>query len=259
MISKERFEASAASAINSKSGARKYYSADEYEDLKRKVLQRQRGEPFENKNDYRKVAQFEIEEVDNKTRLRHRESKKILIQTEEYYDVLTKAHNESIHGGINVMLKDLRDRYYNINQEVVTKFVQLCDVCEMKRNKQHCHEVVKPILTQEFNGRCQVDLIDFQSRPDGEYKFVLVYQDHLTKYVVLRALKTKTMESIVDQLFPIFIDFGAPLILHTDNGREFTNKVTFLKKLLFFFFTIILCCMITHTQRTKGRKIKKNY
>ena len=87
-------------------------------------------------------------------------------------------------------------------------------------------EVVKPILTEELNGRWQVNLIDYQSRPDGEYKFVLVYQDHFTKYVLLRALKKKTMEAIVNELFGMFIDFGAPVILQSDNGREFTNEVS---------------------------------
>jgi hypothetical protein len=33
--------------------------------------------------------------------------------------------------------------------------------------------VVKPIL---FNSREQVDLMDFQSNPDGKYKFIMVYQ-----------------------------------------------------------------------------------
>ena len=30
--------------------------------------------------------------------------------------------------------------------------------------------------------RAQVDLIDFQSSPDGQYKFLLNYQDHGTKW-----------------------------------------------------------------------------
>ena len=29
-----------------------------------------------------------------------------------------------------------------------------------------------------MNLRCQVDLIDMQSQPDGEFKFILNYQDH---------------------------------------------------------------------------------
>jgi hypothetical protein len=31
--------------------------------------------------------------------------------------------------------------------------------------------VVKPILSKDFNSRGQVDLMEFQSNPDGKYKF----------------------------------------------------------------------------------------
>ncbi|XP_054272927.1 KRAB-A domain-containing protein 2-like [Macrosteles quadrilineatus] len=64
-----------------------------------------------------------------------------------------------------------------------------------------------------------------QSEPDGEYKFILNYQDHLTKFVVLRPLKTKTADEVSDVLLDIFCLFGAPYILHSDNGREFCNRV----------------------------------
>ena len=56
-----------------------------------------------------------------------------------------------------------------------------------------------------MNSRCQVDLIDMQSQPDGPYKHILNYQDHLTKMVVLRPLKSKTAD--------IFCDKGAPRVL----------------------------------------------
>ena len=57
-----------------------------------------------------------------------------------------------------------------------------------------------------------------QSEPDGEYKFILNYQDHLTKFVVLRPLKTKTADEVSDTLLDIFCLFGVPNILHIDNG-----------------------------------------
>lgn len=85
--------------------------------------------------------------------------------------------------------------------------------------------VVKPLLTTEFNSGCQVDLIDLQSQADGEYKFILNYQDHLTKFVMLRPLKTKTALEVASNLMDIFTIFSAPSILHSDNGREFVNKV----------------------------------
>lgn len=85
--------------------------------------------------------------------------------------------------------------------------------------------MVKPITSKDFNSRGQVDLIDMQSMPDGEFKWLLVYQDHLTKFVVLRALKNKIAAEAAEQLVDIFCLIDAPHILQSDNGREFTANV----------------------------------
>jgi len=76
-----------------------------------------------------------------------------------------------------------------------------------------------------MNSRCQVDLIDMQSEPDGYYRFIMNHQDHLTKLTILRPLKSKTAEEVAYQLMDIFCMFGAPFILQRDNGREFANKI----------------------------------
>ena len=64
-----------------------------------------------------------------------------------------------------------------------------------------------------------------QSQPDEAFKFILNYQDHLTKFVRLKALKTKTAKEVADHLLMIMLEQGAPSILQSDNGREFANKV----------------------------------
>ncbi|XP_060844002.1 KRAB-A domain-containing protein 2-like [Rhopalosiphum padi] len=85
--------------------------------------------------------------------------------------------------------------------------------------------VVKPILHNEMNSRCQIDLIDMQSNPVNGFKYIMVYQDYLTKFVIIRPLRCKRAEEIAYQLLDIFTFFGAPSILHCDNGREFVNKI----------------------------------
>lgn len=50
------------------------------------------------------------------------------------------------------------------------------------------------MIFNDFNSRCQIDLIDFQSQPDSGFKFICVYQDHMTKFCILRALKCKWAE-----------------------------------------------------------------
>lgn len=70
-----------------------------------------------------------------------------------------------------------------------------------------------------------MDLIDYQSQSDDEYKFIMVYQDHLTKFVVLKALKTKRAEEVAENIIDIFTLLGAPTVLQSDNGREFSNEI----------------------------------
>ena len=42
-----------------------------------------------------------------------------------------------------------------------------------------------------------MNLIDFQSQPDEDYKFIFVYQ--LTKFVILRPLQQKAAEAVAEE------------------------------------------------------------
>ena len=64
-----------------------------------------------------------------------------------------------------------------------------------------------------------------QSNPDGDYKWILVYEDHLTKYCILLPGTTKSAEETAKKLMFIFSILAAPLILHSNNGSEFVNQV----------------------------------
>jgi hypothetical protein len=64
-----------------------------------------------------------------------------------------------------------------------------------------------------------------QSQPDAQFRFILNYQDHLTKFVLLRPLQTKRAEEVASHVLDIFLTFGAPIFLHSENGREFVNNV----------------------------------
>ena len=81
------------------------------------------------------------------------------------------------------------------------------------------------MIFSEMISRAQVDLIDFQSQPDGDLKWILVYQDHLTKFLKLRPVTPKRASEIAYQLLHIFSIFGAPNILQSDNGKDFVNSV----------------------------------
>lgn len=141
-----------------------------------------------------------------------------------YFELITWAHTELCHGGRD-RTRFLLQTKYKIPKWAVELYLKLCPICQRKKIVPRSGLVVKPILSNHFNQRCQVDLMDFQSVPDGEYRWLLQYQDHLTKFCILRPLKSKKAEEVAGVLFDIFCIFGCPKILQSDNGREFVNKV----------------------------------
>lgn len=54
-----------------------------------------------------------------------------------------------------------------------------------------------------------------QSSPDGEYRFIMVYRDHLPKLVHIRLLRRKTADKVVEELLKIFCTFDAPCVLQS--------------------------------------------
>ncbi|CAG5046687.1 unnamed protein product [Parnassius apollo] len=143
----------------------------------------------------------------------------------ELFDILHEAHIQIGHGGRDRMMKEVGSHYKNITRKDIETFLELCETCQQKQKNIKKGIVVKPIISSEFNSRCQVDLIDFQSQPDVDNKFIMVYQDHLTKFVVLKPLKTKRAEEVAHTLLDIFTLLGAPAILQSDNGRDFSNRI----------------------------------
>ncbi|XP_060854887.1 KRAB-A domain-containing protein 2-like [Metopolophium dirhodum] len=146
------------------------------------------------------------------------------VNEEELYEILKTTHESIGHGGRDRMMSELSRKNKNITRCDVEVFLQLCEPCQQKQKGVKKGVVVKPIISPEFNSRC-VDLIDFQSHPDGKYKFILVYQDHLTKFIILKPLEYKRAEEVAFNLIDIFTLIGAPSILQSDNGREFSNNI----------------------------------
>ena len=74
-----------------------------------------------------------------------------------------------------------------------------------------------------MNRLCEYDLIDLQNAPDGDHRFVLVYQDYLTKFTQLRPLKSKSPIELGTTLMDIFCIFGPPLVLQSSADLHIEN------------------------------------
>lgn len=141
---------------------------------------------------------------------RSEENIRYYLPADELYDVIDAAHVAVGHGGRDRMLAETSKKYANITKKMISLYLSMCGTCQQKKTKKKRGLISKPILHSKMNSRCQVDLIDFQTQPDGNFKFIMVYQDHLTKFVLLRALESKRTAEVAYHLNDIFLTIGAP-------------------------------------------------
>ena len=125
----------------------------------------------------------------------------------EIFDRINNIHVALGHAGRDKVAAELGKKYFNIPAKVINLYLATCVTCDEKRNRPRKGIVVKPILTDDFNCRAQVDLICYESEKDGDFAYVMSYQDHLTKYVSLRALKSKRSEEVAYHMIDIFLYF----------------------------------------------------
>ncbi|XP_076069175.1 KRAB-A domain-containing protein 2-like [Oratosquilla oratoria] len=128
-------------------------------------------------------------------------------------------------------LRNCQKKHANITTWAVETYKSFCLECQRKAKKQvAAGVVVKPMVSFQNNSRGQVDLTDTQSLSVKNCKRIMVCQDHLTKFCVLRAITSKRAAEVTFQLMDIFLPRGAPVILRSDSGSEFTaHLITELK------------------------------
>lgn len=143
-----------------------------------------------------------------------------VVKNSELFEKVHEVHVAGGHCGRDKIQAELSKKFYNISQQVVALYLGTCSTCEEKRKRPRKGIVSKPILSSDMNSRAQVDLISFESEKDGPFSYILTYQDHLTKFVTLRALKSKRAEEVAYHLLDIFCTFGAPAILQVSNIRS---------------------------------------
>ncbi|XP_049885717.1 KRAB-A domain-containing protein 2-like [Pectinophora gossypiella] len=85
---------------------------------------------------------------------------------------------------------------------------------------------MKMKLSDSFNYHGKVDFIDMQLIPNGNYKWILHYQDHTTKFSFLRPLTSKRKEEVAFELLKLFLEFGFPASLQSEKDGEFLSAVT---------------------------------
>ncbi len=142
---------------------------------------------------------------------------------ERVFSDLYKIHKID-HCKGNTLAKRAKQAHDNIPRELYKLFTDCCPSCIFVMRAKKPVAGIKNIITDGFDVRGQVDLIDFQSMPDGEFKFLLNYIDHGIKKLMSIPLVAKRASAAAVALLSIFTEQGPPTILQADNGGEFSRS-----------------------------------
>ena len=129
------------------------------------------------------------------------------------FEELMRIHEGAGHQKSRGFELRVKQHWCRVPRWVTELVVECCSQCNQRAVRKVSTAGHKPILTKGLGNRGQVDLIDFQSCPDGEYKFLLNYQDHGIKLYDCRPLTSKRNTAVAFALLDIFSFIGAPSFL----------------------------------------------
>jgi transposase InsO family protein len=144
--------------------------------------------------------------------------------------VLDQVHNSpsAAHFGRKKTLSMLKDRYYWINRNrSVREWCQNCRVCAGRKGpRKRQHGPAQLYLVGAPMERIAIDIVGPLPVTEHGNKYMLVAMDYFTKWPEVYAIPDQEAVTVARALVEgMFCRFGAPMELHSDQGRNFESNV----------------------------------
>lgn len=144
-------------------------------------------------------------------------------QQEKLREIL-RIHNVA-HCGRDKIEHEVRMQIYGGKRDEIMAVINSCAVCQVRR-LMTTKPVITPIVHRKPRDRYLVDMVDFTTyRVDNMgFGWMMVMIDSYSKFLYAAPLMHKSGPETADAILKMFRLYGAPTILHSDNGKEFCNK-----------------------------------
>ena len=140
----------------------------------------------------------------------------------EFHDSLFAGHL-----GITRTVYRLLDRAYwpGLRGDVQT-YIKSCTVCIARKSPCPRKVPMGHVAVGHRWERVAMDLLDMSVTTSRGNRYVLVIVDCFTRWTETFPLPDKTAQSVADAFFnQVVCRFGMPAVIHSDQGREFENKI----------------------------------
>lgn len=98
------------------------------------------------------------------------------VSLEEKFDMIKKSHSALNHTGRDKIQKELNNEHTTMTFNAINLLNSKCEECQVRRKNLTNGVVIKLLLPKECNSLEQVDPIDIQSTPDGDFKFNMIFE-----------------------------------------------------------------------------------
>ena len=138
------------------------------------------------------------------------------------------AYHASLFGGHLAQTRTLAKLshrfYWSGMSDDVGEWLRQCTICMKRKSPTGRHHPLGNIPTGHRWDRIAMDILDVcDPTPDG-YRYILVIDDYFSKWTEAFPIKDKCADTVADVLVnKIILRFGMPLVIHSDQGREFEN------------------------------------
>ena len=157
------------------------------------------------------------------------EGSQLVVPRSERRAMIRRSHDSLFAGhlGISRMVFRLQTRVYwpGLRQDVWT-YVASCTVCIARKSPCPRRAPMGQVAVGRRWERVAMDLLDMSITSAKGNRYVLVMVDCFSRWTEACPLSDKTAISVADPFFRnIVCRFGMPSVIHSDQGREFENKV----------------------------------
>ena len=221
-------------------------SKEEYEHIL-EVLGREKAIPVKKRSPlttkvYKKISQykFELKLVHDpylglkKKRLMM--NNKILLPREEIEKCITAFHDGSKGDGTFKLKSRIACHYFGIGRRVIQRCLNNLESQRQRQCRFDNKAPLRPVEANLIMERHQIDIVDLQSLPVNingvRYRYVLSILDVFSRFLWLRPLPNKNSNTVAKELYRIYLEFGPPKIIQTDQGGEFKGTFRTLCRML---------------------------
>ena len=153
---------------------------------------------------------------------------RVVLPMSKIFDAIDEGHKTILHLGEERTYEHISKTNYSVTQALCTAYCKTCQVCNAKQPTIAPHKGAKrPIHSQNFRDRYQIDLIDMRKMQKRDVygvmqRWILTVKDHFTGLTHVTSIPRKRAKYVAFELDKLFGFIGYPAIFHTDNGKEFT-------------------------------------